>query len=869
MGIHNNSLIGAGGQQAFQITRSLRFRRNASAYFNRTPASAGNRTTWTWSGWVKRGSLSVSDLGGGIGVFGAGTLGAGISNFFMYFNSDNTIYLQETVNNVSNQLIYTTTPVFRDPSAWYHIIIAMDTTQATASNRVRVYVNGSLKSGSFGVTPSQNQALSMNNNVPQYIGGASVNPQAYGNVLSYFDGYMAELNFVEGYPTVGGTTYDATSWAALNVATLFGETDSITGVWEPKLYRGTYGTNGYYLKFTDNSSSLATTIGKDYSVNGNNWTPSAGISVAPGVTYDSMLDTPTPYDDGGQGRGNYCTLNPLAKPPQFPSLTEGSLRTGDTNVGNYHQSVGSTVAVNTGKWYWEITLNGTTYNSRSLGIAFASQLASSAATNQNGMWNTTSDLKDYRAILIANSTTVTPCRSIAGTVTTATNITLPSTLTGTSVFMVAIDVGAGAIWFGLDGVWLKSATTAEIIAGTTTNAVYTDIGSPSDFWTPAVYNYIGASSGYGFFANFGQRPFSYTPPTGFKTLNTQNLPVPTILNGANYMASTTYTGTGASLAITNTVNGISFQPDLVWTKSRSNTYSNHLEDVVRGVGQRLLSDSTAAEVTGLNGKLTSFDSNGFTQNGGVEVGASAATYVAFQWDAGTTTVTNTSGTISSQVRVNPTSGFSIVTYTGTGVNATVGHGLGVAPKMVIVKNRSVVASWLIWHTSFAGTEYILFDTSAKTSLAAMWNSTVPTSTVFNIGTNANTNASTNTYVAYCWSEVSGYSKIGTYLGNGNADGPFVYCGFRPRWIMIRSTSNLRDWLMYDTSSSNPNNTGTDGPLIAGGTDVTSYDGTGYTSFDILSNGFKPRAATTNLNASGETHMFMAFAENPFNNSLAR
>ena len=865
---HNNSLIGAGGQQAFQITRSLRFRRNASAYFTRTPASAGNRTTWTWSGWVKRGSLSVSDTGGVIGLFGAGTLGSSQSNFFFYFNSDNTIYLQETVNNVSNQLIYTTTPVFRDPSAWYHIIIAMDTTQATASNRTRVYVNGSLIAGTFSVTPSQNQALSMNNNVPQYIGGASVNPQAYGNVLSYFDGYMAELNFVEGYPTVAGTTYDATSWAALNVATLFGQTNSITGVWGPKLYSGTYGTNGYYLKFADNSSSLTTTIGKDSSVNGNNWTPNAGISVAPGVTYDSMLDTPTPYNDGGQGRGNYCTLNPVSKGLQFPSMAEGSLRTGDTNVGNYHQTVGGTIGVDTGKWYWEITLNGTTYNSRSLGIA-SGQITTAS---DNAMWNSTTSLRNYRALLIANSTTVTPCRAIDGTVTTATNITLPSTLTGTSVFMVAMDVTAGAIWFGLDGTWLKSATTAEIIAGTTTNAVYTDIGSPSNPWTPAVYNYLGASSGYGWFANFGQRPFSYTPPTGFKALNTQNLPEPAILNGANYMAATTYTGTGSALSVSNAVNGISFQPDWVWIKGRSVAYEHAIFDVVRGVRNVVRSNGTNAEVTETAGtSLTAFDSGGFslgTNGGAASTNVNGSTFVAWQWDAGGSTVTNTNGSISSQVRANPTAGFSIVTYTGTGSAATIGHGLGVAPRMIIIFERSPGGDdHIVYHASLTSNQYSirLNTTAAQVGPSGnYWNSTSPTSSVFSVGTSLESNQSTATYVAYCFAAVAGYSAFGTYIGNASStDGAFVYTGFRPRFVMCKRIDSTSHWPMLDSSRAGYNNANND--LYA-----SLSQGEATSAFiDILSNGFKVHATSGEINGNGGTYMYMAFAENPFKNSLAR
>jgi len=843
--INNGLLLGA-GDDGYQISRSVRLRANATAYFNRTPASAGNRTTWTWSGWVKRGAL-------GAALQYPNLFSATTNDQLFIYSATQIDTLGFTLNGGTGANFYTT-QVFRDPSAWYHIVLAVDTTQATASNRVKIYVNGS-QITAFGLAtyPAQNYQTFFNSNVLHRIG----NDSDGGN--RYWDGYLTDINFIDGQQLTPSS---------------FGETNAITGVWQPKAYTGTYGTNGFYLNFSDNSAATAAAIGKDYSGNSNNWTPN-NISVTAGTTYDSMLDVPTSYADGSTGRGNYCTLNPLAKPPQFPAMAEGNLRTGDTNVGNFHQTVGSTIAASSGKWYWEIALNGTTYNSRSLGIAFASQLCAYAPTAQNAMWNTTSDLKDYRAILIANSTTVTPCRSIAGTVTTATNITLPSTLTSTSVFMVAMDITTGAIWFGLNGTWLKGATTAEIIAGTTTNAVYTDIGSPSDSWTPAVYNYIGPA-GYGWIANFGQRPFSYTPPTGFSALNTQNLPDATIKKGSEYFDIVTST---ATVSTGTTVSSLSFSPGLMWRKNRNNVEQHYLVDAIRGTstGGFLSSNSTAA-ATGYpnsDGTLT-FNSNGYTitdtnWNAG-EFYFNSRTYVDWMWNAGDTTVTNTSGSITSQVRANPAAGFSIVTYTGNGTaTATIGHGLNAIPNMIITFGRTGGATdHAVYHSSLTNASSSMLwlnSTGGATINAAYWNSTAPTSTVFTGGATGNYVNNTGwTMVAYCFSAVAGYSKFGSYTGNGSADGPFVYCGFRPKFVLIRSTTAARDWLMYDTARGTYNVL-SEGPLQPN-TTGTPY-GAGYLGLDIVSNGFKLRESTTNMNASGETHIFMAFAENPFKNSLAR
>jgi hypothetical protein len=345
------------------------------------------------------------------------------------------------------------------------------------------------------------------------------------------------------------------------------------------------------------------------------------------------------------------------------------------------------------------------------------------------------------------------------------------------------------------------------------------------------------------------------------------MPTPTIPAGNLFMNATTYTGTGASQTITNGVSGQSFAPDFVWAKSRSNAYGNGLFDIVRGVTKSLQSQDTAAEETRVN-DVTAFNTNGFTAGGGTNTNGNGATYVAWQWKAGGTAVTNTAGTISSQVSANTTSGFSIVTYTGTGANATVGHGLGVTPAMYIVKIRSGANNWTVWHKNLANTttSYILLDsTAAQTTSANVWGSTAATSTTIGVGTAGVTNASGSTYVAYCWSEIAGYSAFGSYTGNGSADGPFVYTGFRPRWLLAKRTDSGGDWNIVDTSR----NTSNVANLELFPNDARSETTGGGLVADLNSNGFKIRTSDTFYNASGGTYIYAAFAENPFKYANAR
>jgi len=367
--------------------------------------------------------------------------------------------------------------------------------------------------------------------------------------------------------------------------------------------------------------------------------------------------------------------------------------------------------------------------------------------------------------------------------------------------------------------------------------------------------------------NFGQRPFSYTPPTGFVALNTYNLPDSTIKNGAAYMAATLYTGNSSTQTITNTVNGVSFQPDWIWAKNRTTSGSNHRSfDSVRGASKILYPSLTNSEDTNANG-LTSFNSNGFSI-GDASINDSGASFVAWQWKAGGTSASNTTGTITTTVSVGATQGFSVATYTGNGsAGATFGHGLGVAPSFVIVKERSNANGWLCYHISTGNTGYLELDaTLSFQTLSTVWNNTTPSSSVVTLGTVSNVNRNGGTFVAYCWAAVAGYSAFGSYTGNGSADGPFQYLGFRPRFLMVKNATNAYNWNIQDSGRNtyNPVNN----QLYANLADAEYAANSGNFLVDFLSNGFKVRGTGASGNNSGDTIIYMAFAENPFKNANA-
>ena len=327
---------------------------------------------------------------------------------------------------------------------------------------------------------------------------------------------------------------------------------------------------------------------------------------------------------------------------------------------------------------------------------------------------------------------------------------------------------------------------------------------------------------------------------------------------SDYFNTVLYTGNATGRTIT----GVGFQPDWVWGKVRSEAQDHVLVDSIRGATKQLYSSDSAAEQTEAQG-LTGFDSDGFTLGTHAYFNGNSKTYVAWNWKAGTSFTNDASGTgigsIDSAGSFNNDSGFSIVSYTGTGSAGTIKHGLSTAPKMIIQKNRDETQPWWTYVESIgAGGQLRLNATNAAGSDGAtLWNSTAPTSSVFSVGDNTGTNGSADKCIAYCFAEKQGYSKFGSYTGNGNADGTFVYTGFKPAWVMVKRTDSANDWCLYDNKRDTDNVV--QDKLQPNQASAESDD----TSMDFVSNGFKFRETGGNFNANGGSYIYIAFAESPF------
>jgi len=796
-------LAAAGGE--YEISRSVRLRSSATAYLSKAAPATSTNTLFTYSVWIKRGTLGVNNT-----ILSAGSSSTSYSD--LWFDASNRLCFQESSSGIYTNII--STSVYRDPSAWYHIVLACDYANATASNRVKLYVNGvQITAFTTATYPSSGNS--------SWIGWTgSTAGEAIGKWVGgtdYFDGYITEVNFVTSQALTPSS---------------FGETDSITGVWKPKKYAGTYGTNGFYLNFSNAAST--TTIGYDYSGNGNNWT-SNNISVTSGVTYDSMIDVPTMYADGGNGRGNYAVLNPLAFYGTGASASNGNLRlTVTTSGGNLRPSFGAT----SGKYYAEFTIADIGGNS---GTSFSIQTAAPSVSG--------SPL--FQAIYYVNGQTYNYSSS--------SYVSYGASFTTGDIIGVAWDVDNTQVTF------YKNNTSQ----GTLSGAAITPPNPIEPVGVLAATS--GGTSSTIVDVNFGQRPFAYTPPTGFKALNTQNLPDATIKKGNAYFDVSTWTGNASTPRAV--VSNLAFSPDLVWTKDRSVGYQHSLQDTVRGTGasKKLYSSLTEAEngTNAVYGHINSFDANGFTvatgSGGAQHVNESGVTYVGWQWKAGGSAVSNTAGTITSSVSANTSAGFSVATYTGNATNnATFGHGLGVAPNMVIIKNRAASTFWYVFHSSLPATYNLYLNDTAAQQADNVIRST--SSTTVTVSSSSAVNASGQSMVAYLFAEVAGYSKMGSYTGNGSADGPFLFTGFRPRWVLVKRTDTSGfDWILQDTSRSTYNASDS---VLNPNSSAAEQNSAGYT-LDVLSNGFKIRNSGGQTNASGGTYIFMALAENPFKNSLAR
>lgn len=797
-----NPLLLKSAAGGLQISRSIRLNSADSAYFSRVPAVAGNRKTWTWAGWVKR-----SKGGARQGLFGS----LPTTSIFTALEFDATDKLNIYDSSIGGLVSRTTSAVYRDFSAWMHVVLAYDTTNATAAQRVKLYVNGSeITAFSVSADPPLNTDTQINV-AQQHVIGSEL---PAGSL--YLDGYLANIHFIDGQALTPSS---------------FTETDATTGQLIPKTYTGSYGTNGFNLLFADNSSNTASTLGKDNSGLGNNWTPN-NLSVTAGAGNDSLVDSPTNYGTdtgvGGEVRGNYCTWNSLQIPNNGTS--SGSLANGNLEATTPLTTGGSfmgTIGVSSGKWYWEITPTDTG-GSPILGVV---PLGFAYNTNNVGFAANSPGYRNTGQIYV-NSLVVTTVSSYVAL----------------DVIGFALDIGAGELKFYKNGV-LQSYTVTGLTG--------TQFPACSDTSSGSLVISVSA--------NFGQRAFAYTAPSGFKALCTQNLPSPLVTKSNTVMDVVTYTGTGAALTPTSS---LGFNPDWIWIKSRSAATDHALYDVVRGAQARLESNRTDAEVT-TDGGVTAFNSAGFTLGTLAQVNTSAATYVAWCWDAGTSTVSNTAGSITSQVRANATAGFSVVNYTAGATNATVGHGLGVAPGLIIAKSRTSAVGWAVYHSSLGKDGFLVLNgTNAFASNSNYWGTTGPNSTTFGLATSGFFN-NDGGMIAYCFAPVVGYSNFGSYVGNGSStNGPFVYTGFRPRWVMIKGTdgsTTYKNWMIKDALR--PSYNVTSGNLYAN--EALSEDSVSTVNIDFLSNGFKIYGTYGGVNTSADNYIFAAFAESPFNYSRAR
>ena len=786
------------GAAEFSIARSLRFNSADSAYLNRTPSSASNRKTWTWSNWVKRSASGAYIL------FRGGTSSNDSQYFAIQFNANDKLAIgAETLDYL------VTTQVFRDFSAWYHIVVALDVNQGTNANKLKLYINGT-EVTAFDTDNRSSLSTSdkgVNQTQAHVIGAEPLTSNRYLN------GYLAEINFCDG------TAYDASS---------FGQADD-NGVWQAKDTAGlTFGTNGFRLKFADNSGATATTLGKDTSGKGNNWTPN-NLSVTAGVGNDSLVDSPvngtasSGGDPGGSIVGNYATMNPLDS-NIGSNLTNGNLdAAGSSNWSAGHAR--ATFALTSGKWYWEVTKTG------------------GSATAQIGFCN--------KAFSLTTSYGSLPADSWTFAFGNGTEILRPSgggggyfsgsAMANGDVAGIALDMDAGTAIFYKNGAAGASISLSSTKTGSTNNI--TEL-----FPLVGVYNANVSFNG-------GQRAFTHAAPSGYKSLNTANLTPPTITDGSKYFDVALDTGANILSAATSKTDNAGF----IWIKDRANNSTNHiLFNKVNDVGMdgtpHLRANTTDNEVT----------CGTYSAPSGNSVG--------WAWDAGTgNPVTNNDGSIASQVRAQPSAGFSICTYTGNGTGgASIGHELNDVVEFLIVKDRSAAASWHCQHSAIGNTSAIFLNSnSAAVSNSAYWNNTSPTNSVFTVGTADGMNGSGNTYVAYCFASVAGYSQIGSFSPNGTTDNAFVYTGFRTRFILAKFTTP-GDWMLLDTSR-RPNGP-TGGTLIA--QDAAAEDGvynSGQVGFDFLSNGFKIRHNGAPLGDSGKTVIYYAVAENPFqaNGGLAR
>mgnify|MGYP003652629928 CR=1 FL=1 len=862
-------------------TTSLRLDDGSAAHLHRTPAADSSdaaRKKYTFSTWIKRASLGTTQQ-----ILAIGSGAGGAPWFFLYFLTSDQIqaYWYSTTSGNATNSAPTFAPVLRDTSAWYNIVLVVDTTDGTATDRFKLYINGVRAAvATAGNALLQNYIGVINSNIKHYIGSNA-------NTEQYLDAYLADTNMIDG-TAIGETS---------GYLDEFGELKN--GVWIPKdTSELTFGANGFRLKYTSTAHDAPASegdadtdnIGADSSGENNHWTALDAI-----VASDcAMPDSP---------ELNFSTLNPLAPViANTPTYSEGNLKLTGTSYGNWRTAL-TTFKVTEGKWYFEFKIIGGTYHIIGVTSVESDGLAT-AATQYLG-----------------KTATGYGYQSADGKVTTnSSDIYAGSTYSSSHVVGVALDLDNNKLYFARDNTWQNSGDPTSGSTGTGAVSI-----TDADGYIVAYSVYQAAAVGvlnFGADASFaggltgtdvgdetdgeGFGLFKYAPPSGFLALCTANLPEPTIgpnslTQSKDHFGILKYTGNGAQTrTITSGASGIGgqadFKPDWVvhrivtntgqsagnWDSTRGFTAATTLdwaENTAEGtwMGADPASYGFVSAVdTDTDGNAEVSLNDGTATNGGY-VNYNSRTYLLWNWKANggtaTATISESGDNPAAVVQANPTAGFSLITYTGTGDAGTIAHGLNAVPTMILIKNRDAADSWAVYHAKTTGpttsaTHYLVLDTSAaKADNASHWADTATTDSVFTVHDAHNVNADGEKYVAYVFADVEGYSKMGGYSnGTGTADGAFVYLGFKPAWIMIKASSNGENWLIHNNVD-DPINPGFTN--VHGDTSAAANTNAAYQNIDMLSNGFKARVGGAQENGSGWDYIYMAFAEQPFKYANAK
>jgi len=807
------------------IAQSLRFGNNNSLE-NELDAPSDDQN-FTISTWFKRSKLGAEE-----GLWAVDATGS-----YCRFEASGAIRVRQ-YNGIINAI---TTAFFRDTSAWYHLVVAWDMDNSTAADRIIIYVNGVRQTLATYHAPTTSETSNVNaDGRTLHIGTSLANGD--GN---FFEGYMADFNFVDG---------------SVLAPTEFAETKN--GVWIPIEPAGlTYGNNGFRLQFANSavSSASSSTIGADTSGKARHFT-SAGILASD----CAMPDTP---------ENNFPTMGSFQFRRAFRSqdnaLSEGALKVAPPST--YNSIILASMRINEvlsngSGAYWEVRVDsGGAGNNSYSGVVGGQESSNLASATGPNTWPIAAVFDYLRGYFYVNTTS----GDYSSIVTYAEDDIIG--------FAIKSD---GKFFMHKNGTYfnqLASGAAQNPVNGANPLATLdlTNDYFPFADGQPGVhYNFgqdstfAGAISAGGETDANGIGDFAYEVPTGFLALCSANMSEPTIGPNSTTVATdhfntVLYTGNASGQTIT----GVGFQPDLSWNKNRATTDFHLLQDSTRGAGKELFSNSSADEES-YSTSITSWNSDGFVLGDREPINANNEAYVSWNWKAngGTTTTNDASstsvGTIDSVFQANTTAGFSIVTFAADNTaGRVVAHGLGVAPKMIITKGIAQATGWYTYHFNIGANKFIrLNEANPEATNTGIWGNTHPTSSVFTIGNNecGYNNGGANDVLAYCFAEVDGYSKMGSYVGNVDAEGVYVYLGFRPAWILLKRTTggSTYNWFIHDNKRGAFNVN--DERLTS---DTNEAESTSITSMDFLSSGFKIRTANTSYNEGN--FIYMAFAAQPF------